>query len=235
MSARFPKPPWRHRLGIFAGAMGGFLGALVLFIFTLPLIDHYDQSGLVESLLLTMVLGAAVLAVGGRPRDLAVAVALVTPAIAGKWLLHFQQNPLLAELTFSTALLFVAFVILHLLRYILRAPHVNHEVMCAGIAAYLMIGLLWSLAYGLVWRLQPGAFLFSAGPAEMKGSTALYFSFVTLTTVGYGDICPVARAARMLAAVEAMTGTLFVAVLISRLVSLYSSRPPENPEGGRRQ
>ena len=57
----------------------------------------------------------------------------------------------------------------------------------------------------------------------MSGFTGFYFSFVTLSTVGYGDITPVSRIARMLAAMEAMTGLLYVAVLIARLVSLYST------------
>jgi hypothetical protein len=57
----------------------------------------------------------------------------------------------------------------------------------------------------------------------MNGFTGFYFSFITLSTVGYGDITPVSRAARWLAAMEAMTGLLYVAVLIARLVSLYSS------------
>jgi voltage-gated potassium channel Kch len=78
-----------------------------------------------------------------------------------------------------------------------------------------------------VAQLVPGSFAFSTGPASsqaMTGFTAYYFSFVTLTTVGYGDITPVSNGARALAAMEAMTGTLYVAVLISRLVALYSAQ-----------
>jgi voltage-gated potassium channel Kch len=57
----------------------------------------------------------------------------------------------------------------------------------------------------------------------MGGFNGIYFSFITLSTVGYGDITPLSRAARWLAAIEAMTGLLYVAVLIARLVSLYSN------------
>ena len=99
-----------------------------------------------------------------------------------------------------------------------------------SISAYLMLGLIWPMAYWLVDQLTPGAFAFNAttGTKEsMEGFNAFYFSFVTLSTVGYGDITPVSKVARMLAAMEAMTGLLYVAVLIARLVGLYSTPKAE--------
>jgi hypothetical protein len=115
-------------------------------------------------------------------------------------------------------------VVANLLRFVLRAPSVNTEVLCASISAYLMLGLLWTVAYWLVAQVTPNAFAFNTGPKEtMSGFNAFYFSFITLSTVGYGDITPVSRIARWLAATEAMTGLLYVTVLIARLVSLYST------------
>ena len=117
-------------------------------------------------------------------------------------------------------------MVANFLRFILRAPRVTSEVLCAGIATYLMFGLLWGMAYVLVNRLVPDSFVFTVGPISkqsMVGFNGLYFSFITLSTVGYGDIVPVSPAARMLAMTEAMTGTIYLAVLISRLVAMYSS------------
>jgi voltage-gated potassium channel Kch len=93
-----------------------------------------------------------------------------------------------------------------------------------------MLGMVWAFAYMLVGSMTPDAFAFSAPSATarpMDRDEAFYFSFVTLSTVGYGDITPVSHAARMLAVVEAMTGLLYVAVLIARLVSMYSTHPPQ--------
>ena len=129
----------------------------------------------------------------------------------------------------NAALLFLVFVILHLVRFIVRVPRVDSEVLCAGVAGYLMVGLLWSVACILTARLVPGSFVFSADPAasgSMKGFTALYYSVITLTTVGCGDIVPVSGAARMLAIMKAMTGALYLTVLVARLVSPYSTPRP---------
>ncbi len=109
------------------------------------------------------------------------------------------------------------------------------EVLCAGVAGFLMLGLLWTPVYLLVARLDPGAFTTPAG-SPLNGFNAFYFSFITLCTVGYGDIMPVSKIARMLAVTEAITGLFYMAVLISRLVSVYSSAKPaaENDNTGER-
>jgi hypothetical protein len=178
------------------------------------------------SVLLSLVLISAVLAVASRCRTLVVAVLLMVPAIAGRWINHFRPDLVPPPIFLVAGLLLVAFVVVNLLGFVLRAPSVNAEVLCASISAYLMLGLIWTMAYWLVDQLTPGgAFSFNtnAGRQSMNGFNAFYFSFITLSTVGYGDITPLSRIARWLAAMEAMTGLLYVAVLIARLVSLYST------------
>ena len=90
----------------------------------------------------------------------------------------------------------------------------------AGICGYLILGLLWSDAYSILDHFDSNALVHSAGHEVTRESgSILYFSFVTLTTLGYGDITPHTPFARMLAVLEAATGTLYLAVLISSLVS----------------
>ena len=89
-----------------------------------------------------------------------------------------------------------------------------------------MLGLLWGLAYALIAVLVPNSFVFNAGPAvdhRMGGFEALYYSFITLSTIGCGDIVPVSKAARLLAILEAVLGMFYMTLMIARLVSLYSS------------
>jgi ion channel len=197
----------------------------VLFI-AAPLVEEMEGGELIVSGLFSLVLVAGVLAVADRKRVLVIAIILAIPAIAGRWINHFRPDVVPPVVFLVAGLILIAFVVGNLLRFVLRAPSVTVEVLCASISAYLMLGLMWTMAYWLVDQLTPGgAFSFNtnAGTRSMNGFTGFYFSFITLSTVGYGDITPVSRIARWLAAMEAMTGLLYVAVLIARLVSLYSS------------
>ena len=198
--------------------------ALALLFFFFPFVEEVKGGDLIVSLLLSLVLLSAVLAVSDRKGVLLTALVLAIPAIAGRWINHFWPDVVRPAVFLTAALLLTAFVVVNLLRFVLRAPSVNVEVLCASISAYLMLGLMWTMAYWLVDQLTPGAFSFNtnAGKQSMNGFNAFYFSLITLSTVGYGDITPVSRIARWLAAMEAMTGLLYVAVLIARLVALYS-------------
>jgi hypothetical protein len=203
--------------------------ALALLFFFFPFVEEIKDGDVIVSILLSLVLLSAVLAVADRKRVFFIALVLAIPAIAGRWISHFRPDLVPPPVFLTAGLVLIAFVVANLLRFVLRAPSVNVEVLCASISAYLMLGLLWTVAYWLVDQLTPGAFAFN-GNAErqsIRGFNAFYFSFVTLSTVGYGDITPVSKVARMLAAMEAITGLLYVAVLIARLVALYSSPKSE--------
>ena len=214
-----------HRLGVDRFSTIQLLIALAALLICAPFVEELEGGHLILSVLFSLVLLAAVFAVANRKRTLAIALILAVPAITARWVSYFRPDLLHPSVFLVCALLLLAFVIGHLLHFILRAPVVTMEVLCASIAAYLMLGLTWSAAYWLVDQVTPsGAFSFNTqrGGESMNGFNGIYFSFTTLSTVGYGDITPVSRAARWLAAMEAMTGLLYVAVLIARLVSLYS-------------
>ena len=122
--------------------------------------------------------------------------------MVGKWLNHWWPDQIPDAFFLVPAVLFVGYLLLHLLYFILRAPRIDSEMLCAGVAGYLRLGFLWALADILTAWLVPESFFFSVGPEAshvMKGFTALYYSYITLTTVGYGDIVPVSGVVRMLA------------------------------------
>lgn len=222
-----------QRIGVWRFSAVELLGVLILFIVMIPFVEEIPNGRFIEPTLLTLVLVAGLLAVGGRRIVLGYGLALLVPAVTLRWIHHFVPELMSAYFYMGLGLVFMGFVIANILRFILRAGRVDTEVVCAGITIYLLIGLMWSQAYRLVGMISPEAFLFTSSPdatLHMNNFNSFYFSFSTLSSVGYGDIAPVSKVARTLAVMESVTGILYVAVLISRLVSLYSPMIPNEDD-----
>jgi hypothetical protein len=185
---------------------------------------------LIEAILITAVLLAAVPAVGGRRRSLLAAVVLVIPAVLGTWLHHIQPEIVPRGTGLIAAIVFALFVIFHLFAFILRAARVNSEVLCAAVATYLMLGVMWAMAYELLWRISPESFTVTktaTGERSIDGFEALYFSFGTLAPINDTDVVPTSNVARMLVMIEAIVGMLYMGMLIARLVGIYTKEETE--------
>ena len=130
----------------------------------------------------------------------------------------FQYSAILAVMGFL--LVTITFT----LRQVVVGTEINANRLVGAICVYLMLGVIWALAYSLVELAVPGSFGgVAAGQDAGWDSEWLYFSFVTLTTLGYGDILPLSALARALAYMEAVTGQFYVAILVAGLVSAYIS------------
>jgi hypothetical protein len=204
-----------------------FLIALVVWFAFVPFVDQFRYGDLVDASLLTLVLLSAVPAVGGRHWSFLTAMVLVAPALVAAWIDHFRPGTIPKEFVLVTAIVFVAFIVVHLFFFILRARWVNTEVLCAAVSAFLMLGILGACAYLLVALLVPNSFVLGGREADrpMTMFEALYFSMSALTHYP-ADIKPLSRVARMLQVLEATAGLFYMAVLISRLVSHYSRHRP---------
>jgi hypothetical protein len=221
IKVRLPAPE-----GVFRLSGAQFLVALAILLIALPFLDETPNGALTEGILLTLVLVSAVAAVGGRRNSFVAALLLVIPAVGSKWVHHFWPGLLPPELQTVAAMVFLVYIIAHFLRFILHTPHVTGEVLCSAVATYLLLAMLWAFAYAIVARLDPGSFAFNVKEdphPSMARFQALYFSFCTLTTVGYGDIAPVSNTARTLAMAESTTGMFYATILVARLVALYST------------
>lgn len=198
------------------------LCVLLLFYFSSPFVDDLKNGDLIDALLITIVMISAVPAVGGRRSYLGIALVLVTPALAGKWANHFWPEAFPAAVFLVAAIVFFGFVVGRILQFIMNAPRVDANVLCAGLSGYLMLGLLWVPAYVLMSQITPDAFMFVES-GRMKGFDAFYFSLVTLLcTAGYGDILPISKAARMLVLMQSIAGLFYMTVLLARLVAMYT-------------
>jgi voltage-gated potassium channel len=214
------------KLGGFRYSAVELLVVLLLLFFSAPFVEDLSQGELIETGLITLVMVSAVLAVGGQRRSLIVAMVLALPAVGARWINHLQPNLLPAEVSLVAAIVFFLFVAARLVWFVLRSPKVDANVLCAGLCGYLMLGLLWVPAYILVAQINPHAFAFNETVgdqhAAMAGFRAFYFSFITLCTVGYGDMVPLAKIARLLVILESIAGLFYMAVLLARLVAMYS-------------
>jgi hypothetical protein len=224
-AARFRK--LQVTAGLFRFSVAQFLVALILLLAVYPFLVELEHGDTIETILMTVVLISAVLAVSGRTWGLS--IGLVLPALAAAWIDRYGSGLVPPWIVACARMVFVGFVVIQLLRFIVQAKSVNSEVLCAGIAGYVVMGLFWSTAYLLISQLNPGAFLgqrLEGANHSLGRFDALYLSFTSLTCLGSNDIIPISKVARMLMVLESLAGVLYLAVLIARLVAMYS-RPTE--------
>ena len=173
---------------------------------------------------------AAVVPIGGRKtrRVLLPFLAVVLVArISAVWLDEAPLVPIHLALWTVVALLAAASA----LRFALGAQVVDREHLYAGLSAYLLAGIFFGVFYWVLERTWPGSLAIpgegavpgGGGQSNVALTTTIYYSFVTLTTLGYGDIAPRTEVVRGLAIMEAVAGQLYLAVMVARLVGLYAS------------
>jgi hypothetical protein len=157
-------------------------------------------------------------------RHLVIAVVLAIAVLGTKWSAYVIDNERLLLVNYGLAAIFFIFTACLLLGDVLRKGAVTADKIYGALCVYLLIGLTWGFMFLTLEGVQPGSFQF--GQARSSGiekdpATLVYFSFVTLSTVGYGDITPLSPPARSLAFMEAIIGQIYLAVLVARLVGLH--------------
>lgn len=206
-------------------ALTALLVFLLIYIFFLYPLSHADALKILTNLFFSLILitGAFTATRNRIFRTLVFSWCLLT--FTFPWVRHLFPYHALIFITTILALSFLVLLTLLILGQTFReGPTTSHRIL-GSVAAYLLIGLIWSLAYYLTALRIPGAFNiegpFMPGDREALQSHFLYFSFITLTTLGYGDIVAIHPMARMLVMLEGVVGQLFPVILIARLVSLH--------------
>jgi len=211
------------------------LVALILILVLPPILRYLGFPGggrlasfLMSALFIVLLLSA--LPAVGSTRARLIAGGIVASLLIVLLVLHNVTALRGPGIAFQLIMVFFLFyVVVITFQYLFRKQRVTIDTINAAISVYLLLGVVWSFAYSLIDILDPGSFksaLFDEGVVFMRleGERSfypLYYSLVTLTTLGYGDIVPVSRAASMLAVLEAMTGQVYLAVLVARLVGLH--------------
>lgn len=202
------------------------LALLVLFTFVLPpFISHRSANSPVAAVLFSCLLVAGVATVMQQRRwVVAIVVVAVVLALPLRWAAWFEPGGVFARWSVAAETFALVTLALVVLGMVLRPGTITRYRIEGAVAAYILLGLAWSGAYELVWLSAPAAF---GGSVLDSSRQWIYYSFVTLTSTGYGDLTPVHPVARSLAVAEALTGQLYIAILISRLVALELQSRPE--------
>jgi len=184
--------------------------------------------------LFTLVLLWALYTVSGSRRTLILAALLLIPTISSTWVVDHGQERMLEYLDNITNIAYFGLICVFLGQYILTTRRVTLEVIFAAMCLYMILAVLWAAIYANLELFYGGAFIFQGQLAQDAGVNSenlyrhmIYYSFVTLSTLGYGDIIPANLVAKNWAAMEAMIGQFFIAIIIARLVSLYTVQEQE--------
>ena len=212
-----------------ANEQTNFLYLLVglLLLFTLvPVLDELEfvSARVARGTVFSMLLLVGVWSLRGGGRYFSTGMTLAVLGVFLNVLAINAQSSFYYVSSIVTVAGFLLVAILYTFRQVAFGQEVNANRLVGAVCVYLLLGLIWALAYTLVSVSTPGAFTgFIPTASPGWDSEWVYFSFVTMTTLGYGDILPVSAAARTLAWLQAVVGQFYIAMLVAGLVGAYIS------------
>jgi hypothetical protein len=195
--------------------------ALLALLVGVPIFGDSRHGRTLIGLLDILILGAAVAAVARSRLSLAIAGVLGLPVLIFQVLALQSDLPGPLALSWGFAAGFYVFALVQLLQYVLRPDAITADKLYGAVAVYLMLGITWAFGYGVLQYFHPGAFTLGGTVQALEFPELIYFSFVVLTSTGFGDILPAVTQARFLVILEVMTGVMYVAILIARLTGVY--------------
>ncbi len=201
--------------------------ALLSMILLTPLLRNFVGISILMDIFITIVFIAGIYAVSSKRLFSAIAFLLALPTFVITWFSTLRDSAAFIVLGDGAGALFTGFMLITILSFIVKEKKVSANVIYGAIVAYLLMAIMWAFVYRVLETLQPGSFNMVQGHALESRSLFTYFSFVTLTTLGYGDITPATDAARSFAIVEALAGQIYLVVLVARLVGIHIAQTIE--------
>ena len=210
------------------------LVALLIFIIIVPITLDLDLISQQVSRILgiTCLLAVGIWSLRGTGRLFSAGMLVVIVGIILNGLAVARGNDTLHAVSMLALFMFLLLATFNALRQVAVGNDINPNRIVGAICIYLLLGVMWSIAYGMIEFSQPGSFTGLTESVSPAWNTDLvYYSFVTITTLGYGDITPLSQTARSLSFAEAIVGQFYIAVLVAGLVSAYISAKHEKSDG----
>ena len=201
---------------------------LIVFIVALvvlgPFIEGFIGLRLFMNLFFSIIFIATIYATSPKKTHIIIAVILIIPALVAVWTPDIPMHNTLLTIGYICGLIVFAFAIILILNFVFSEETVNRQTISAAVAVYLLLALMWSFIYRLIENLYPGSFAVAHDKLQEAPNIYLYFSMVTITTLGYGDISPTGSQAVSLSVLEAITGQIYLVVVVAWFVGLYVSK-----------
>ena len=153
-----------------------------------------------------------------------VGVLLAIVMLASMWSQYLHPNKGILAIGMIVGALFIGVVIASILRFMFKSEEINREIIYAAILLYLLAALIWAFVYTFLELIDPASFNIDLSRPQDYLLVFQYFSFVTITTLGYGDITPVTEVAKAITVLEAVAGQLYLVVAVAWLVGMYVSK-----------
>jgi hypothetical protein len=202
--------------------------SLLIFIMAIlivgPLFDEFVQLRILMDILWSAVFVSAIYAVSHKKRHIVIAVLLALPMLGAIWSRHLVGHHTLQVVGYMCGVAFILFAIVQMLIFIYSHKEVTRDLIIGAAVVYLLMAIMWTFVFIVVETLHPGSFNLPDIQDIPDTGHFLYFSFVTLTTLGYGDITPLTRLARSLSTLEAVIGQLYLVVQVAWLVGVHVSQ-----------
>jgi len=200
-------------------------------LIVIPLADDLEliSAPLVRGLVFSGLLIIGVWSLRGGGRHFTVGMAFVVLGVVLNVLAIYVPAQVLQQGSILALIGFMLVAITYTMKQVAIGSEINANRLVGAVCVYLLLGVIWAMTYTIIEMISPGSFA-GFSPMDDLGwdSEWLYFSFVTMTTLGYGDILPVSATARGLAYMQASGGQFYIAVLVAGLVSAYVSKRSKN-------
>ena len=218
-----------HRI-IFIRSCKALFASVLFFFLLSPYFDKIPILGgeLIQAIFYTSVMVTGINAVRRSKTQMIIAFSLAIPTLILSWLNIGMDYYYVSIAKFVLIIAFIWFTAGSVLLFVQAPGKVDSEKIFGALSVYFLIGHAWAIIFLTLEFIHPGSFSNLSPISQGADADLTYFSFVTLTTLGYGDITPLTPQARSFAAFEAVTGVLYIATLVARLIGMYSTDQPKS-------